>query len=296
MNNNTHLLQALIASPMFLEFQSSFIDATGLPLILKSADDWHPAFSGVRNENAFCKMIAGENRACASCLCMQEKLCNAAREGRKVLSCPFGLVEIAVPLKLGNEVIGLLISGQVLRSVPTEEAIEKVCARLREMGVKRDSGRVRDMLLGTRIMTTRQLDSIARMLAIFAEHMAMKSNVLAIREANSEPVAVFRTRQFIESNFSEDVSLADAAKAAHTSIYYLCKLLRKSLGVSFTELLSRRRVENAKELLANPNLRVSEIAFQTGFQSVTHFNRIFRKLVGESPTKYRSISPLALAA
>jgi len=48
------------------------------------------------------------------------------------------------------------------------------------------------------------------------------------------------------------------------------------------------RIERVKELLLrNPNLRVSEIAFETGFQSLTHFNRLFVKLTGESPTKYR---------
>jgi AraC-like DNA-binding protein len=43
-----------------------------------------------------------------------------------------------------------------------------------------------------------------------------------------------------------------------------------------------------KELLLNPNLRISEIAFQTGFQSLTHFNRTFLKLIGRSPSEYRA--------
>jgi len=52
--------------------------------------------------------------------------------------------------------------------------------------------------------------------------------------------------------------------------------------------LSRVRIERAKLLLHNKNLRVSEIAYEVGFQSLTHFNRTFRKLVGSSPTEYRS--------
>ena len=47
-------------------------------------------------------------------------------------------------------------------------------------------------------------------------------------------------------------------------------------------------MEKAKNLLLNPNLRVSEIAYEVGFQSLTHFNRVFKKIVGESPTYYRS--------
>jgi AraC-like DNA-binding protein len=46
-------------------------------------------------------------------------------------------------------------------------------------------------------------------------------------------------------------------------------------------------VEKARNLLLNPNLRISEIAYEVGFQSLTHFNRVFKKITGQSPTDYR---------
>jgi AraC-like DNA-binding protein len=48
------------------------------------------------------------------------------------------------------------------------------------------------------------------------------------------------------------------------------------------------RIERAQNLLLNPNLRVSEIGFEVGFQSLTHFNRVFKKLLSQSPTEYRA--------
>jgi AraC-like DNA-binding protein len=48
------------------------------------------------------------------------------------------------------------------------------------------------------------------------------------------------------------------------------------------------RTERAKNLLLNPNLRVSEIAYEVGFQSLTHFNRVFKRILGRSPTDYRA--------
>lgn len=77
------------------------------------------------------------------------------------------------------------------------------------------------------------------------------------------------------------------AKAVNTSTFYFCKLFKKETGLNFTEYLSRVRIEKAKNLLLNPNLRISEVAFDVGFQSLTHFNRIFRRIAGESPTQYR---------
>jgi transcriptional regulator GlxA family with amidase domain len=65
-------------------------------------------------------------------------------------------------------------------------------------------------------------------------------------------------------------------------------LFKRATGMHFTEHLSRVRVERARNLLANPHLRVSEVAFEAGFQSLTHFNRVFKKILGQSPTKYRS--------
>ena len=53
------------------------------------------------------------------------------------------------------------------------------------------------------------------------------------------------------------------------------------------DYVARERIERAKNLLLNPNLRVSEIAYEVGFQSLTHFNRVFRRIVGRTPTEFR---------
>jgi AraC-like DNA-binding protein len=64
-------------------------------------------------------------------------------------------------------------------------------------------------------------------------------------------------------------------------------MFKKATGINFTDYLSRVRTERAKNLLLNPNLRVSEIAYEVGFQSLTHFNRVFKRILGRSPTDYR---------
>jgi AraC-like DNA-binding protein len=70
-------------------------------------------------------------------------------------------------------------------------------------------------------------------------------------------------------------------------------MFKKATGINFTDYLSRVRIEKAKNLLLNPNLRVSEIAYEVGFQSLTHFNRVFKRVVGQSPTEYREQMPKA---
>jgi AraC-like DNA-binding protein len=64
-------------------------------------------------------------------------------------------------------------------------------------------------------------------------------------------------------------------------------MFKKVTGINFTDFLTRMRLERAKNLLLNPNMRISEIAFEVGFQSLTHFNRVFKRILGQSPTDYR---------
>ena len=80
---------------------------------------------------------------------------------------------------------------------------------------------------------------------------------------------------------------AKSVVAVHASTFHFCKMFKKATGMTFTHYLSLVRVAKAKKQLANPQLRLSEIAYEVGFNSLTHFNRMFRKLTGESPTVFR---------
>ncbi len=68
-------------------------------------------------------------------------------------------------------------------------------------------------------------------------------------------------------------------------------MFKRVTGLHFTAYLSLVRIEKAKNLLLNPNARVSEIAFEAGFQSLAHFNRVFKRLSGLSPTAHRKQLP-----
>jgi len=141
------------------------------------------------------------------------------------------------------------------------------------------------------VLNTREHESTVKLLQIFAQHLAMVSNQILVRQANAEPPVITRARQFIHEHQHEDLSLGQVSKAVHTSTFYFCKLFKKSTGINFTDYLSRVRIEKARQLLLNPNLRVSEIAYDVGFQSLTHFNRVFKRIVGQSPTQYRAKLP-----
>jgi AraC-like DNA-binding protein len=147
--------------------------------------------------------------------------------------------------------------------------------------------KLQNVYFGTRVLTAKQYDAMVKLLAIFAEHISVVSNQIMLRRQNSESPVIKRAKEFIIENQTEDLSLGQVAKAVNTSTFHFCKMFKKATGLNFTEYVSRVRVEKARNLLLNPNLRISEIAYEVGFQSLTHFNRVFKKITGRSPTDYR---------
>ena len=128
---------------------------------------------------------------------------------------------------------------------------------------------------------------MVRLLELFANQLAFFANEILIQQAEREPYRVRMARAYISSRQTEDFSLSDVARAIHVSPFYLCKIFKKATGLTFIEFRNRLRIESAMKLLANPNQSVSEIAYSVGFQSLTQFNRLFRRIVGQSPTTFR---------
>lgn len=99
---------------------------------------------------------------------------------------------------------------------------------------------------------------------------------------------IWKARNFIDEHFEEELSLPRVAKAANISGNHLSEKFKQVTGVNFVEYIARTRFEKARALLHDVDLRVSEIAFAVGFQSLSQFNRVFKKLSGKSPTEYRA--------
>jgi AraC-like DNA-binding protein len=293
MNANGQLIETLTNSQLYQDYERAYTEATGLPVTLRPVETWQLPLHGKRKENPFCAMMAEKSRTCAACLQLQEKLAQSAMRDPATATCAYGLCETAVPVKLGQETIGFLQTGQVLRQKPTAGAFHRAVEHAKELGVDLGHNGAKDAYFNTPVVSQKKLDSVTNLLSIFADHLSMKSNQVAILQANAEPPVIAKAKKFIEEHHTEDLSLGQVAQAVHTSLFYFCKLFKKVTGINFTEYVSRTRAEKAKNLLLNPNLRVSEIAYEVGFQSLTHFNRVFKKIVGESPTEYRGHLPAA---
>jgi AraC-like DNA-binding protein len=286
--NGRALVEALVTSKIYQDYERAFSEATGLPVALRPVESWQLPHHGKRCENPFCQLMAGKSRACASCLQVQESLSERATHDAHTVNCPAGMSDTAVPVRLGDRLIGFLQTGQVFRKKPTQSQFERAAKLVADWGIDTDRDTLRKIYFETRVVTHKQHESVVKLLSIFAQHLSMLSNQVVVQQENSEPPVITRAKEYIHEHQTEELSLGQVAKAVNTSTFYFCKMFKKITGINFTDYLSRVRIEKSKNLLLNPNLRVSEIAFEVGFQSLTHFNRVFKKILGQSPTEYRA--------
>ena len=284
---NKNLIEVLTESRIYKDYERAFTDATGMVLALRPLETWQLPHRGKPGENAFCGMMAGSSASCAACLRVQDQLSRTSREESQTLTCFSGMTDTAVPVRMGEKVIGFLQTGQVFRRKPSEGGFRRACAQLKEWGVQMEATELREAYFATRVLSQRQHAAVVMLLKIFALQLSAVSNQVLVRQQTAEPPMITRAKDFIAKNQGETLSLGQVAKAVNMSSFYFCKMFKKFTGLNFTDYVSRVRIEKAKNLLLNPNLRVSEIAYEVGFQSLTHFNRIFRKIVGESPSAYR---------
>jgi YesN/AraC family two-component response regulator len=198
------------------------------------------------------------------------------------------LSDSAVPVRMSDRLVGFLQIGQVFRKPPTEAQFKKTLQLCKKWGVETTPEALRKAYFSGKVVSPKEHDSAVKLLTIFAQHLAMVSNQVFIQRENSEPPVIAKARAFIAEHQTEDLSLGQVAKAVNMSSYYFCKMFKKVAGINFTDYVARVRIEKSKNLLLNPNLRISEIAFEVGFQSLTHFNRVFKKILGQSPTEYRA--------
>jgi two-component system response regulator YesN len=110
---------------------------------------------------------------------------------------------------------------------------------------------------------------------------------IRIRE-RPEAVEIWKARKLIYEHSEEELPLRRVAKAVHISPNYLSEKFKEVTGVNFVQYVTRTRINKARVLLRDSNQRVSEIAFAVGFQSLSQFNRAFKKITRQTPTEFRS--------
>jgi AraC-like DNA-binding protein len=137
-------------------------------------------------------------------------------------------------------------------------------------------------------VTRERCDALATMLSLFAGQLGEYGEKLFLQTVDTDPDAVRKGKQFILEHLTEPLGLDEVSEHAGVSPFHFCKVFKRTTGLTFTEFVNRARVEHAKRLLLKPQARITEVAYDVGFQSLSQFNRSFRRVTDKSPTEFRS--------
>lgn len=121
----------------------------------------------------------------------------------------------------------------------------------------------------------------------FYEHLFLTSATIILSIKNEQDPTISFILDYVENRYAEDLSLELLADKLNLSVAYLSVYIKEKTGTNFSEHLNAIRIRKAKELLTEHNLSVQEIGLQIGYQNVTSFIRMFKKMTGIPPGEYR---------
>ncbi|MEO8353134.1 MAG: PocR ligand-binding domain-containing protein [Chthoniobacteraceae bacterium] len=260
----------------------------GVNPALVSADGQRLAiFEMKERAQPFCNRLQsypGGPKLCA--MCDQSKFLEARRDGRSLrYRCHAGLTEFVIPVIRDGQTIALLQCGQVHDRAPSPAEWAKARASLQSAGIP--SRELGVLYKQARVLQPDRQDDLLELLTLIAGRLSHADE----RELRMSPgpaqAALGRAMTYIETHLSERLTIETIAKMAGCSARTLMRLFRSEVSSSVVDFVLRRRIARARQLLQHGTLTCAEIAFECGFGSVQHFNRIFRRLEKTSPTEWR---------
>ena len=111
---------------------------------------------------------------------------------------------------------------------------------------------------------------------------------VAEQSSSAGSFIVNQAMSYIEKNYTGKLTLQQVADCCYVSQWHLSKLLNRYAGKNFYDILNGVRIQKAKELLTDPQLKIGQISEMVGYADSAHFARIFKKLEGMSANEYRN--------
>ena len=274
----------LTTSSAVREQQMAFACATGVPLALMDAK------GDADEEDALCvKGCLGEP---SGTFC-QQKLREAERHALDrrqptQYACPSGLVKILVPVCIGDRHVGTLLAGPFALHSLDGVRLEQLVDRLERLGLRGRVSRLRTTWRHSPLLSSNKCRAAATLLEMFAKYLEEAGRQELRTSRRSQSALLEKIEAFLASCKESPVTLKEVAARVNLSPCHFCSVFKKQTGMTFSQYRTNRRLDIARDLLGDAHRRVSDVAFEAGFESIPYFNRAFRRRFGCSPSEYRS--------
>ncbi|MGK4569158.1 AraC family transcriptional regulator [Flavobacterium sp. 3HN19-14] len=119
------------------------------------------------------------------------------------------------------------------------------------------------------------------------ESVALSSDFYTPSRSKATESRINEICQFLQDHSSENITISEASEMLHLSKSAFCKFFRRAMKASFSDYLNEIRIAKACHQLTETDKTIREIAMETGFESLTYFNRVFLKKKNRTPTAFR---------
>lgn len=136
----------------------------------------------------------------------------------------------------------------------------------------------------------RNLPTLQQLSQQFTQIIELYLRYLSSNVVSKNAFLIKKALAYIDAHYRENPSLEEVASSLFISASYFSALFSKTMGESFRTYLLKLKMEEAKRLLSQSDIKILDIAYQMGYEDLSHFNRAFKKVIGCSPSHFRKIS------
>lgn len=269
-----------LVNPLLADFSQSFRAATGLPLHLHAPGEFTV---GEDTEiPAFCRVLATQRQSGQKCvtthLALQDPVGRQARTDR----CFAGLTSSAVPVIRRGDTVAFLHTGHA--SVDGELRCDRSRVGCGVEG-RKNSHVCSGSCLELPKLSASAYEGALGLVRLFSTQLA---STLISDSSDTSYTAIEHLVRQIRNDVARDWRLSKMALAAGMHPGYFSEQFRRHTGSTLTDFLANSRVEKARTLLEFTRHSISEVAFASGFRSISQFNRVFKARAGCAPSTIRS--------
>lgn len=130
------------------------------------------------------------------------------------------------------------------------------------------------------------LIQVFQLLAQSKEYHLLNARPIASHAVIKEQERMHVIYKHVETHFQEPIQISNIASKVNLTDAAFCRYFKKATKITYTDFVNQYRVNHAKKLLMQ-HINVSEACYETGFESLSYFNKVFKKMTGENPSSFR---------
>ncbi len=320
-------LKAILDIPRWEKMQDELARATGTAIITIDYKGTPVTKHSMRTE--FCSVIRENPISCKRChKCDSLAGLEATRLNRPfIYLCHCGIVDVAVPIIVGNQYLGAMMFGQVRLAHGSDAKVERLVNEISSFSGESEQAATDLKELYHRLpeMEYERIKNIADTLNAIVQYIVDKAvenraeklsyewklrslpgsmqdlpveiAELYLPEENDSTEEhlvlknspVYPAVLYVDAHLNELISMQEMAELCHLSRSYFSRLFRQEVGENFVDYVNRRKVSRAKELLRTSAKSVGAIAGELGFVDTSYFVKLFKRFEGITPLSYRKL-------